>query len=426
MAALRSPALAIYLLASRLAGPVAGQILKRRLARGKEHPERLGERQGRAGRPHPGGRLIWMHGASVGEAMSMLPLIDALRAKSNASILVTTGTVTSAQRLDGLLPDAAFHQFVPVDTGAAVRRFLDHWRPDMAIWVESEIWPRLIYETVQRGIPAALINARLSQASIRRWHKVPAMARNLFGAFRTVLTQDMETLERLNLLGVSARFAGNLKALVPDAPVDQQELERLRSALGAKHAWLAASTHSGEEEIVIDAQKHLLESARPPLLILAPRHPERGDDIAGLLAKSGLVTARRSRQELPDSETQVFLADTMGEMGLWYRLAPATFVGGSLVDKGGHTPFEPVRLHSAVLHGPHTANFAPAYAALSAEEAALEVRDAEAMANAVHHLLEDVPARREMASRALNVNDLLKPNVESMAEELLALMETGR
>ena len=425
----RSPALMVYLLASRLAGPMAGSLLRRRLARGKEDAARLGERLGQAGRARPDGPLIWLHGASVGEAMSMLPLIDAIRQRSRASILITTVTVTSARRIGALLPDGACHQFVPVDTARAVGRFLDHWRPDLAVWIESELWPRLVHETARRGIPAALINARVSEKSMARWRRAPGMARDLLGAFRVILTQDEETRERLASIGVDARFGGNLKALVPSEPVDAAELAELRMALGPRPVWLAASTHAGEEEQVLAAHRRVIEAGSKglePVLILAPRHPERRDEVTDLLRHEGLAFACRSDDRLPGSDTQVFLADTLGEMALWYRLAPVTFVGGSLVDKGGHTPFEPVQLGSAVIHGPHTGNFAPAYRALADAGAARCVDGPADLSKAVMALLAgDDGSRTEQVKRAHAVHVELKPDVGEVAEEVLSLMEAS-
>ncbi len=424
-----SPGLAAYLLASRLADPIAAPILRRRLARGKEDRARLGERLGRAGLPRPAGRLIWLHAASVGEATSALPLIAALRERDEvrcapgdaATVLMTTGTVTSARRMAEVLPAGALHQFVPVDTRDAVRRFFGHWRPDLAIWIESELWPRLVYETARRGVPMAMVNARLSAASLRRWRRLPAMARRLLGGFRVILAQDGETMTGLASLGVSARFAGNLKALVDPPGCDAGELEEARAALGHRPVWLAASTHAGEEAQVIRAQMELLEEGTP-LLIVAPRHPQRGDEVAQLLAAAGLRAVRRSRGEGPDAATQVWLVDTLGEMGLWYRLAPVAFIGGSLVPMGGHTPFEPVQLGSAVLHGPHVANFTPAYAALDDGEGAVAVSDAGGLAAAVAGLLRNPGAARRLCDRARAVHQGLKPDVRAIADELLGLM----
>ena len=418
-----SPALAAYLTASRLAGLVAPLILKRRLARGKEHPERLGERLGRAGMARPEGRLIWLHGASVGEAVSMLPLITALRAQAAAEILVTSGTVTSAERLGPLLPEGARHQFVPVDTAGAVSGFLDHWRPDLAIWVESELWPRLVSETARRGIPMALVNARLSAKSARRWRRAPAMFQSLLGCFALIMTQDRETEARLRDFGATARFAGNLKALVAPPDDHAPNLSGLGHRIAGRPVWLAASTHPGEEVLVAQAHGELRRHVPDALLILAPRHPARGAEVGRILADTGLSTAQRSHGENPGPETAVWLADTLGEMDLWYQLARVGFIGGSLVEMGGHTPFEPISHGVAILHGPHTANFAPAYRALAAAEGAIEVRTPAELAKAVGVLLADPDRRATLIEAAHATHAGLKPDVGAMARELLALME---
>ena len=437
-----SPALSVYLAVSSLAGPVAGPLLRRRLARGKEDAGRLGERLGRAGLPRPGGRLVWLHAASVGEANSALPLVGALLLRG-LGVLVTTGTVTSARRMAAALPEGAIHQFAPVDTAAAVRGFLGHWRPNLAVWIESELWPRLAIETARRGVPMALVNARLSARSAGRWRRLPGMARALLGGFRLILAQDRETVERLRRLGAGARFAGNLKALVAAPDCDAAELSAIRSALGDRRVWLAASTHEGEEGAMIAAHEALRVGARaagalpardvgrgttPPLLILAPRHPERGDAVARLAADAGLSVVRRSEGGLPEGAqggADVWLADTLGEMGLWYRLAPVAFVGGSLVPVGGHTPFEPVQLGCAVLHGPHVANFAPAYAALDEGGGAVGVADAAGLAAALEALLADPARAGAMRERAHGIHDGLKPDLDALTAELVGLMEAA-
>lgn len=404
--------LAAYRGATSLAGPLVRRWLARRARRGKEDPARIAERFGNASVARPEGRLIWLHAASVGEAVSAMPLIGALR--EAGTCLLTTGTVTAARRAGELLPEGCIHQYVPVDTGEAVGRFLDHWRPDLAVWIESEIWPRLVSDTAARGVPMALVNARLSQRSFRGWRQVPAMARDLFGAFRLIVAQDRATVERLAALGAGAEEGANLKALVPPPACDEAELAGLRATLGSRPRWLAASTHPGEEEIAADA------SPEGALLILAPRHPERGDAVAEMLARRGLGVTRRSRGEAPGGD--IHLADTLGEMGLWYRLAPVAFVGGSLVEMGGHTPFEPAALGAAILHGPHLANFAPAYAALAAAGGAREVRDAADLRAAVAALLEDGDARARMAGAAAGVRDAAAGDLAPLARRLLALI----
>ena len=421
-----SPVLWAYLAASRLAGPLAGTLLRRRLRRGKEDPDRLGERLGRAGLPRPAGRLVWLHGASVGEAMSTLPLIAALQARADVEILVTTGTVTSAARIAPLLPDRARHQFVPVDTAIAVRRFLDHWRPDLCILIESELWPRLVRDTAARGVPMALVNARLSAKSVARWQKARDMISALLQSFGLILSQDHETLHRLRLFGVNPRFAGNLKALVEPPPCSPDALQTIQHRLGQRKVWLAASTHPGEEEQLLLA--HRLIRARHPdaLLILAPRHPERGDDLVTLLEAADETAARRSAGQEPDATTSVWLVDTLGEMGLWYRVAPVTFVGGSLVRMGGHTPFEPASLGTAIVHGPHVDNFAPAYASFGGSGGARGVQDGEELGTTVAHLLSMPAERSAMRQAAEAAHRALRPDVDAIAAQILALMEPVR
>lgn len=417
-----------YLLASRAAGPLARPILRKRLARGKEDAERLGERLGRALYDRPEGTLIWIHGASVGEAMSMLPLIDALlAARDDVRVLVTTGTVTSAQRIAGLLPKRARHQFVPVDTQSAVKGFLDHWRPDLAIWVESELWPRLVTETARRRIPMALVNARFSEKTMRAWRYAPEMLRSMLEMFRLIRTQDADTTVRLRKFRIASRFMGNLKALIETPTCDPDALQAAQPMLADRLAWLAASTHADDEAEILRAQQILKDRAEiRPLLILAPRHPERGDALGEMLRASGLTVATRSRDEWPTPDTDVWLADTLGEMGLWYRLAQVTFVGGSFGQAGGHTPFEPMLLDSAVIHGPNVANFAPAYAVLAARSGAKQVADGAELAEAVERLLLDTRAFERTIEAARVAHSELMPDLPALTEELLDLMEPAR
>jgi 3-deoxy-D-manno-octulosonic-acid transferase len=424
-----SPALAAYLAASRLAGPLARLVLARRAARGREDPARLAERLGRAGAARPPGRLVWLHGASLGEALSMLPLIAELRRQvPDATCLVTTGTVASARRMAALLPPGCLHQFAPVDTAAAVRGFLGHWRPGLALWVESEFWPRLMVETARRGVPMALVNARVSARSARAWAWVPGMAAVLVRLFASITAQDAETVARLTAMGADParlRAGANLKVLAPAPDCDPAELERLRGLLGGRPVWLAASTHAPEEEAVAEA--HRLAARRLPglLTILAPRHPARGGAIAEMLAGRGLACARRSAGEPLGAATEIWLADTFGEMGLWFRLAPVSFVGGSLAALGGHNPFEPAALGSAILHGPHTRNFGPAYAALIAAGASRRVTDGAALGRAVAGLMADPAARAAMTGAAGAVRRDLSPDIVAQAAALLALTGAG-
>ncbi|MEM9148797.1 MAG: 3-deoxy-D-manno-octulosonic acid transferase [Pseudomonadota bacterium] len=418
-----SPALGAYLALSAVAEPAARLILRRRAARGKEDPARLPERRGWAGEPRPEGTLVWLHAASVGEATSALPLIDALgAARPGIWVLLTTGTRTAADLVGARLPSFARHQFAPVDTRASVRRFLAHWRPDLALWIESELWPRLIWQTAADGVPMALVNARISEQSARRWARAPAMAPALLGRFGLALTQDPETADRLRALGMApeaVREGRSLKSAVLPAETAAEALSTAEAALAGRPVWLAASTHPGEEAMAFAAHQAMPEAS---LLVLAPRHPDRGDEIAGLAEAAGLPHVRRSRGEMPGPSTRVWLADTLGEMGLWYRLAPAAFLGGSLVPMGGHTPFEPAALGAAILHGPHTENFQPAYGALACAGGAWALADAAELGPAVAHLLGDPEARRTMIAAAAQVRAQQTPDLPALAETLLGLM----
>lgn len=354
------PALAWRWAASAIA-PALPLHLRRRAARGKEDAARLAERYGQGADRRPG-RLLWVHAASVGESVSVLPLIDALAARDPAlRFLLTTGTVTSARLLADRLPPAlaprAAHRFAPLDVPRWAARFLDGWRPDAAVFVESELWPNLIAATQARGIPMALVNARMSARAAARWGRAPGFARRVLSAFTLVLAQTEGDAARFRALGAAgAASPGNLKFAAAPLPADAAELARLRALLGDRPAWVAASTHPGEEALAMAAHRRLA-AAHPGLLtIIVPRHPDRGAEVAALGA--GLAVARRGAGEDPGGAVQVLVADTLGELGLWYRLARLAFVGGSLVAHGGQNPLEPARLGCPVLVGPHTWNFA--------------------------------------------------------------------
>lgn len=346
-----------------MGGPLARRLVRKRLQRGKEDPERIGERFGQPSLPRPKGRLAWFHAASVGESLSLLALVDGLLAEhDDLHVLLTTGTRTSAELLATRLPPRALHQYVPVDTPSAVGGFLKHWQPDIAIWTESELWPRLIVMTHDHGCPMLLINARMSVRSARRLARVQGYAASLLGRFNRVLAQDDAQGERLRTLGASnVTVTGSLKDTAEPLPHDEAALRSFRAALGGRTVWLAASTHPGEEAMAAQAQREARRRFPGLLLILVPRHPERGPQIARSLRADGWSVALRSAGEMPERDTDIYLADTLGELGLWYRLAAVSFVGGSLVDVGGHNPFEPALLGSAILTGPHVQNFETAY-----------------------------------------------------------------
>jgi 3-deoxy-D-manno-octulosonic-acid transferase len=384
-------ALALYRAATGLSAPAIEAFLAWRRAHGKEDRLRFDERRGVASRPRPSGVLIWLHAASVGEAQSALALIERLVSQlPHASVLVTTGTVSSAQLLAERLPQHAFHQFVPVDRATWVRRFLEHWRPDLALWIESELWPNLVLETSARGIPMVLVNARMSDRSFAGWQRWPRVIGPLLASFRRVLAQSEADAARYRRLGGHAVVVtGTLKYDAAALPADPAELATLGGAIGRRPRWLAASTHQGEEDAVADAVRRLLEPQPELITLLVPRHPPRGDEIARMLRASGFTVAQRSRGEAIERATQFYLADTMGELGLFFRLARVVFMGGSLIPHGGQNLLEPARLGCALLHGPHVGNFGAIAGELADAGAARTVRDAGTLADAVAELLGD-------------------------------------
>jgi 3-deoxy-D-manno-octulosonic-acid transferase len=351
-----------YRYATMALAPVVPFFLRQRALRGKEDTARLGERLGYATVRRPSGSLVWLHGASVGECMAVLPLVDAFL-KDGRNVLVTSGTVTSARLLAERLPGRAIHQFVPIDTPAAVRRFLNHWQPQIGLFVDSELWPNLLRIAHAQGTKLALVNGRLSERSFKGWNRARRVAASLLSQFDICLAQDAETARRLTTLGASCvEITGSLKADAAPLNVNPDKRDALRSAVASRPILLAASTHPGEDETILPAHDTLLTLFPGLLTIVAPRHPDRGADIAMLCG--GRPNIRRSHGGLPAQDTQVYIADTMGELGILYSLATFAFVGGSLIPHGGQNPLEPASMGCAVMAGPHTHNFSPAYAAI--------------------------------------------------------------
>ncbi len=389
-----------YRMATRLVTPLSGALLGWRLRRGKEDAARWRERQGVAAMARPAGALVWLHGASVGEALSLLPLIERLT-QSGRKAIVTTGTVSSATLLAARLPAGAMHQFVPLDAPRFVRRFLDHWRPDLALFAESEIWPNLVIETSRSGAPLVMVNARMSARSFARWRKRPDFIGALLARFDACLAQSTEDAARLTQLGAPrVEMAGNLKYDVPPPPADRQELAALSGLNSGRPIWIAASTHDGEEAIAAQAHR-LVAQKRPDLLtIIAPRHSERGALIASELRNAGFACALRSQSAAPGPEANIYICDTMGELGLFYRLSGIVFTGKSLVGQGGQNPIEPAKLGCAILHGPHVENFADVYALLDEAGGAKLVQDAASLAQALEGLFGNNSEMRAMSRAA--------------------------
>ncbi|HEY3777515.1 MAG TPA: 3-deoxy-D-manno-octulosonic acid transferase [Rhizomicrobium sp.] len=414
-------ALTAYRTAAAAFGPAAPLLLRARARRGKEERTRLQERLGWPGLPRPQGELVWVHGASVGECLSVLPLVRELLQKSGRSVLVTSGTVTSAALMSERLPAGAFHQFVPVDTPAAVSRFLDHWRPAAALFVDSELWPNLLSATHARGVRTALVNARMSARSFAGWRRVPASARRVLACFDICLAQEETSAERLRSLGAgNVRVSGNLKADVEPGPPDCARFAELAHAVGVRPVLLAASTHPGEDETLLPAHDTLRRNFPDLLTIIAPRHPARGADIAMLCGARPVV--RRSQNVLPRSDTAVYVADTLGELSLLFAVAPFAFMGGSLVAHGGQNPLEAARMQRPVMAGPYTDNFAPSYAAVFAAQGAGRVHSCAEIVAVARHWLEDADAARRAGSAAAEAAHALGGALEKTRIAVEALL----
>lgn len=415
----------LYRCITLLGGPLISFLLWRRQIAGKEDPDRMAERKGITSAARPAGRLLWVHAASVGEALSGLPLVQRfLERHPDLNVLITTGTVSSARVLAKQLPERVTHQYVPADRGPWVRRFLDHWQPDMGVWIESELWPNLMLEAHGRGIPMALVNGRMSARSYRRWQLAQSSITRLLNCFRVILARDEQSTHFIRDLGAPhAICVGDLKQAAAPLTVDEAELTRLQADIGSRPVWVAASTHPGEDETVFEVHKKLCEQFPALLTIIAPRHADRGRQITTQLSRDGLKVVRRSAGEMPTPDTDIYLADTMGEMGLIYRLAAVAFIGGSLVPHGGQNPLEPARLGCAILHGPHVGNFTSIYADMDAGGAARQISDVTRLADSVAVLLRDKQAAasrgRVAKALALKGRDNVLKHIFTAIESLL-------
>jgi 3-deoxy-D-manno-octulosonic-acid transferase len=369
---------------THLAAPAAKLILKSRASKGKEDQNRLNERLGRPQIPRPAGRLVWIHGASVGESVAALPLIN--RLIYDGTVLVTSGTVASAEVMKRRLPPGVIHQFVPLDAPRAVTRFLDHWKPDAGLFVESELWPNLLLTAAARGVRLVLINARISERSAAGWAKAPKSAHHLFQAFDAVLAQDEDIAQRFRTLGArDVKVVGSLKADAPPLSCDVAALDALKAQIGSRPLLVAAQTHPGEDETVLPAHDTLRRRFPDLLTIIVPRHTVRGADIAMLCGQRAV--ARRSLGEAITAATEIYVADTMGEMGLFYRLARFCFLGATLVPMGGHNPLEPAVLHCSVISGPHRSSNAKAFEAIMGAQGLGDVRTSADIAVLVEKLI---------------------------------------
>lgn len=419
----RPLALRVYGLLARTLAPVWRIGLRRRLTRGKETAASVQQKLGLAYDARPTGALVWGHAVGVGESLALAGLFARMSEhRPDLHFLITTTARTSGDALKGrhgqsILPPRCQHQFAPVDTPDAVARFLDHWRPALAVWCEMDLWPALMDATDARGIPRVLVNARLSAASLakRRW------GRWIYGAllpgFRALFAQNAESADGLAALGAPReRIAetGTIKTLSPPLPCDPGALLRWQTALAGRPVWLAASTHSGEEVLALQAHETLRDQHPDALLLIAPRVPTRGAEVLAL-CPAGTLQRSADATTLPGIATSVYLADTIGELGLWYRLAPVALVGGSIAEVGGHNPHEPLALGCAVLHGPNVWNFSESYAELDAQGLSRPITWADELVAAVHAHWTEARPRTPHRPR--------DPKIEAMVERLDALLK---
>jgi 3-deoxy-D-manno-octulosonic-acid transferase len=395
--------LRVYRSLSSAIVPFAPALIRQRVRRGKEDPERIAERRGFTRNARPPGPLVWIHGASVGEVLAAAALIERLR-QLNLRILVTSGTVTSAAIVARRFPPDVIHQYVPYDSPRFVARFLDHWRPSLALFIESDLWPNLILSSAARRLPMVLINGRMSRRSFPRWQRVASTISALLGTFDICLAQSPTDAERFAALGCpNVVTTGNLKLDVPAPPADPAKLDRLMAVTRGRPMIVAASTHPGEEEMLIGAHKALAGYFPSLLTVIVPRHPNRGEAIVQTIAAAGLHAAQRSHEDLPTAVTDIYVADTLGELGLFYRLSPIVFMGGSLVEHGGQNPIEAVKLGASIVHGPHVFNFTDVYDALDRAGGASRADTQEALVNQLGRLLDDPAARDAMAAASTRV-----------------------
>lgn len=365
----------IYKAMMQASTPLLEAYLEKRARRGKEDPARAPERRGQPPRARDAGPLVWFHAASVGESLSLLSVIGRLLEDfPQASVMVTTGTVTSAKLMAERLPPRAFHQYIPVDHPSWVARFLDHWRPDFVLWAESEFWPNMLRAIKARGIPAALLNARMSERSFRRWQWAKEPMREMLSVFTLCLAQNEAEAGRLSALGArDARVSANLKYGAAPLPFDAAKLAALKEEAAGRTLLLWASTHPGEEKIALETHKALRRRHGNLATFIVPRHPARGAEVKALAEQAGLPASLRSAGGPPG---EIYVADTMGELGLFYRLCKIAVVGGSFTGAGGHNLIEPGQLGCVIFYGPDMHNFLTISDDFQGAGAAVQVKNA--------------------------------------------------
>ena len=413
-----------YLILRRVLQPVMRRVLAGRICKAKENAARAGERLGIATQVRPTGRVVWMHAVGLGEVLALRPLIVGMQQVApDLNFVITSTARSSADVLGQNLPANTVHQFLPLDGPTYMAKFLDHWQPCLSIWSEQDIWPGAIHDCAARDIPLAYVNGRMDNKSTAKRARLAGLYKKVFGLFDLITVQDEQTAENLSSLGGrDVRVTGSLKPAAEPLSVDVGMLATLQVALEGRKIWVAASTHCEDEAVLIDAQRELVKRDPSWLLILAPRAPARGDEIEGALVQAGLTCTRRSKGGQPDPSHSVWIVDSFGELGLWYRLAAAAFVGGSYGSLGGHNPWEAICLNLLVCHGPNVANFAKDYEVLDYSGASQPLPDdASSVPVLVDFVVQSQTTQANVGALVEDAKAALKP----LVKDLIVMIRAG-
>jgi 3-deoxy-D-manno-octulosonic-acid transferase len=412
----------IYRALTRAGRPFLERMTFTRLKKGKEKPDRFRERFGVASLARPKGQVLWIHGASVGESFSALPLVAELQKRLGDGwmVLMTTGTVSSADIMARRLPPGALHQFIPWDHPDWVDRFLDYWAPARVLWLESELWPNMLDSIQRRGIPAFLVNARMRPKTFARWRYGGSLARRMLGVFRLVLAGARSYVPYFMALGArDVRYIGNLKCAGDPLPVDAARLDTLRAQIGNRLCVGFLQAHPTEEVWAARLWAGLVEKHPDALVILVPRHPARAADMAARLGTVGRACALRSRGDAITPDTHIYIADTIGEMALWYSLCGLAVIGGSFITHGGQNPIEGTAFGTAVIYGPHMFNFPELCSMMEEAGAAIPVEDGTAMVRAAVRLINTPDVLNSMRDAARTMASANKNVIQSFADVVL-------
>lgn len=417
--------LLIYNILNVLLLPFWAVYLLYRAIKGKEQLSRLPERFGIASLPAPKNKkLIWIHVASVGETMSILTLIDKLKTTlPSCQILLTSGTVTSARIIKDKLKDVVIHQYLPLDNYLCINLFLNHWRPKLVLFVESEFWPCIISETAKR-CKVISVNTRLSPKSCQDWQKYSVLIKPIIDSISLFMPQSLDDMERLKLIGAkNTLYLGNLKYCTNNQIINDKALLKLKAILKGREILLAASTHEGEDKLAAEVYCHLKKQNKDLLLIIAPRHPVRGKKIKQMLENElGLKIATRSINEKVANDTDVYLADTIGELNYFYSISPIAIVGGSFVPVGGHNIIEPAKLGSAIIIGPYYFNFQEICDEFAEKKAAQFVLDKEECIKAIEKLLKNPKQLKSYTNNATKIVTTKNTTLDNMLKKILTFI----